>query len=274
MRSLTTALLTVLLVVTHAGSARAGAWTRPARGWFLKVGLEQWETAERFDLTGSRVDYLPPSAGFVTRGDYRNQAIRAYLEYGITGDWTVTAATALERARARGLGQVLQQTALSDLRLQLKRRIASAPLVISLLAEAKLPTGYDTSHAPALGSGRADAGARLAVGRGLGALYATGEAGYRARGGRADEIPFALETGLTMSSVLIRADLSGVGGLRAPVVDATFDPGRAESRYLSGGLALVLLGDPLDIVFAADHVLGGRNALAGTRFSLSVWRSD
>lgn len=275
MRSLTTPLIAGLLTLIHAGSACAGAWTRPAGGWFLKVGLEQWETAERFDLAGSRVDYLPPGGGYVTRGDYRNQAFRAYFEYGLTADWTLTMATALERARARGLGQVIQHTGLSDLTLQIKRRIASEPLVLSVLAEAKLPTGYDASHAPALGSGRADTGARLAVGQGFGALYVTGETGYRVRGGRADEIPFALEAGVTVrQSVLIRGELSGAGSLRAPVVDAAFDPARAESRYLSGGLALVLLGDPLDIVFAADHVLAGRNALAGTRFSLSVWRSD
>ncbi len=275
MRSLTALLIAGLLTLIHAGSADAGAWTRPAGGWFLKVGLEQWETAERFDLAGSRVDYLPPGSGFVSRGDYRNQAIRAYFEYGLTSDWTVTAATALERARSRGQGQVIQQNGLSDLTLQIRRRMASAPLVVSVLAEAKVPTGYDASRAPALGSGRADAGVRLAVGRGFGALYFSGEAGYRARGRRADEIPFALEAGVTVKrSVMLRGELSGVGGLRAPLVEAAFDPARAESRYLSGGLGLVLLGDPLDIVFAADHVLGGRNALAGTRFSFSVWRSD
>ena len=123
--------------------------------------------------------------------------------------------------------------------------------------------------------GRIGDSVEVAVGRGFGALYISGEAGYRARGGRAAEIPFALAAGVTVKrSVMLRGELSGVGSLSAPVVEAVFEPARAESRYLSGGLGLVLLGDPLDIVFAADHVLGGRNALAGTRFSLSVWRSD
>ena len=132
---------------------------------------------------------LPPGRGFATRGDYRNQAYRLYAEYGVTSHWTVTAATAVERARTRGDGRIVQQTGLSDLTVQLKRRISAAPVVIAVVAEAKLPTGYDTSQAPALGSGRIDGGARLAVGRGFGAVYLSGEVAYRARGGRSNEFP-------------------------------------------------------------------------------------
>ena len=221
------------------------------------------------------MDLLAPQPGSLLRGDYRDQALRVYGEYGIAPGWTLTAGTALERVRARGHGQVVQHSGVSDVILQLKRRIASAPLAITVLAETKLPTGYDASRAPALGSGRLDGGGRLAVGRSMGALYISGETGYRARAGRADEFPFALEAGVTVrGSVMLRGELSGVGTRNVPAVDAPFDPGRAESRSVSGSVSLVLLGDPLDIVFSADHVLTGRNTLAGTRFSLSIWRTD
>ncbi len=263
------------LLAGAAPQALAGAWTQPAGGWFLKLGIEQWETRQRFDLDANRVDYLPPRGGFPSRGDYRNQAVRLYAEYGLTDAWTVTAATAIERARARGYGQVVENSGLSDVTVQLKRRLLASPLVVSASAEAKIPTGYDVSHAPALGSGRVDGGARLAVGRGLGALYLSGETGYRARSGRNVEVPFSLEAGLTlMGHVMIRGELSGVGTPRMPVVDATFDPAGAESRYVTGGVGLVLLGDPLDLVFGAEHVLTGRNSLAGTRFTFSIWRSE
>jgi hypothetical protein len=263
------------LTLATATSAHAGAWTQNAGGWFVKLGLEQWETEERFGLDASLEDFLPPGAGFARRGDYRNQALRFYAEHGITSHWTVTAATALERARVRGDGRIIQQTGLSDLTLQLKRRITAAPVVISAIAEAKLPTGYDMSQAPALGSGRIDGGGRLAVGRGFGAAYVSGEAGYRLRGGRSSEFPFAFETGITMmGKVMLRAELSGVGTRNLPVAGTSFDPARAESRHVSGGLGLVLLGDPLDFVLSADQVVWGRNSLAGTRFSFSVWRAD
>ena len=77
-----------------------------------------------------------------------------------------------------------------------------------------------------------------------------------------------------MGNVMLRAELSGVGTLNLLATGATYDPARADSRHVSGGLGLVLLGDPLDFVLSADQVLWGRNALAGTRFSFSVWRSD
>lgn len=263
------------LTLAHVTAAHAGAWTQNAGGWFVKLGIEQWETEERFDLDAARVDYLSPGPGFARRGDYRNQALRFYVEHGVTSHWTVTVATAVERARARGDGRILQNTGLSDLTVQLKRRLTTTPVVISAIAEVKLPTGYDTSHAPALGSGRIDGGGRLAVGRGFGAAYLTGEAGFRVRDGRSNEYPFALETGVTlMGTVMLRAELSGVGTRNLPAIGAVFDPARAESRHMSGGLGLVLLGDPLDFVLGADQVLWGRNALAGTRFSFSVWLTD
>ena len=263
--------LLLLLPATHA---HAGAWTRDAGGWFLKLGIEQWETAQRFDLVGSRVDFIAPEGGFVTGGDYRNQAFRAYAEYGITADWTVAAATALERVQTRGNGQTFERSGVSDLTLQLRRRLIAAPLVVSVLGEVKVPAGYDAARAPALGSGQADFGGRLAVGRSLGDLYLTSEAGYRVRGGRVDEIPFSLESGLTLlDEVLVRGELSGAMSMRTPLTAGPFDPATAESRYLSGGLALVLLGEPLDLVFGVDHALGGRNALAGPRYSFSIWHT-
>jgi hypothetical protein len=266
--------VTPLLLALFADSVCAGAWTHEAGGSFLKIGFEQWETDRRFGLDGSRVPYLDPAAGFIDDGDYRNQAFRAYGEYGFTDDWTATAAASLEEVRARGHGQALQQTGLSDITLQLKRRLLAAPLVVSALGEVKLPTGYDAAQAPALGTGQVDFGGRLAMGRSLGALYLTAEAGYRVRGKRADEFPFAIEAGLTVrDQVLLRGELSGAASLRMPAVSGGFDPASAESRYLSGGLALVLLGEPLDFVFGVDHALTGRNALAGTRYSFSVWHT-
>lgn len=268
------ALLALPVVTAAVPSARAGAWTQDAGGWFLKLGLEQWETTGRYDRHGVLVDYLPPAEGY-PRGDYRNQALRVYAEYGIADGWTATLGTAFEGVRSRGSGRILEHAGLSDVVVQVKRRLLSSPLVISALAEAKVPTGYDVSKAPALGTGRLDGGGRIAAARSLGALYVTTEAGYRARGGRSDELPFALEAGLTLfGSVLLRGELAGVAGLRPPTIDAAFDPERAESRYATASLGLVLLGEPLDLVFTAEQVLSGRNTLSGTRFGFAVWRRE
>src|SRR5207244_5895165 len=77
-----------LALLCAPSAACAGAWTREAGGFFLKLGYDRWFTNVRFDSAGRRVDYLPPVQSEIKRAQYRGQAFAAYAEYGLTSAWT------------------------------------------------------------------------------------------------------------------------------------------------------------------------------------------
>lgn len=275
MRSPLLALLVVLPGALLASQARAGAWVREPGGWFLKLGVDSWVTDQRFDPAGRRVDYVLPSPGAPNDDEYSSRAFRVYGEYGLAEGWTLAAGTSIESLRSRIAGVETRNTGFGDLRIEVERRLLAAPLAVTAIGGAKLPIGYDATASPALGTGASDVGARLAVGASTARLYASAEAGYAFRGAEpANETVFALEAGVSVRrDVMIRGQLRGSmsGGTLGTPAGRSFDPALADSRILAGGAGLVLRGTALDLVFEAEHVLAGRNALAGTRYSFSVW---
>jgi len=278
------ALAAIAGLAISSGPARAGAWTRESGGSFLKLGYDRWFSDQRFDSDGHRVAFQEPRSGFDDEAEYRNHALRFYGEYGYSETLTLIGSTALEFLESERHGRIDRAIGLSDVRVQLKQRLLQSPVVVSVSAEAKIPSGYDTSKPPALGTGAADGGGRLAIGGSLGLVYLTGEAGYVVRGGgRLDHIPFALELGYSLSpDVMVIGELRGATTFDAvesssqqpdgPDSGPAFDPAVADSRSLSAAAALVLRGRPLDIVLQLEHMVAGENTLAGTRLSLSVWR--
>ncbi len=256
-------------------TTQAGAWTREAGGWFFKLGYDRSFAGERFDSSGARVPYRDIGPPTFTQG-YRSHALRAYVEYGLTSKWTAAVSGGYEWLASKGDGAMQKNSGLSDVRLGLKRRLLASPVVASLAAEIKLPLAARNGRAPALGSDQIDVSQRLALGGAVGSFYASGEAGYRVRGGAlADEIPFEAELGWSLlRDVMVRATLRGTSSVGEGRMRATpFDPALADSRDLVGGAGLVLRGSPFDLVFEAERVLQGRNALAGTRLGFSVWNT-
>jgi hypothetical protein len=266
----------VLALACTPRMAGAGAWTREPGGWFLKLGYDRLFTDERFDETGERVPFVAPQPGFPNESEFRSQALRLYAEYGLTERWTVVGGASLQALETEAPGVLDENAGFSDVTLQLKRLLWAGPVVVSVLGESRLPGGYDVDRAPALGSGAADVGARLAVGASNRALYASAEGGYVVRGGGfADEVPFAIEAGWSfLRELQLHADVRGAMSARAPgEASGTFDPARVDTRRVEGGAGLVLRGDGLDFVFDVRHMLAGENALAGTGFSFAIWWS-
>jgi hypothetical protein len=271
----------VLAGVLLAGSwleptppACAGAWTREAGSWFGKIGLDRWFTDERFDEHGNRVPYQETQPGFDDTDEYRNVALRAYGEYGITDEWTVTGSTSFEIIEAEGNGVETRTTGFSDLRFQVKRLLVPGPVVISTFVELKTPTGYDEASFPALGSGLSDVAVSLAAGASSNLGYATMETGFVSRGGDyANEIPLNLEVAwAARRDLFVRTEWRALLPVTDPVAQGpVFDPRQASSRSLMGGLSVVLVGDVVDIVLGFDQAISGRNTLAGTRYNLAVW---
>ncbi len=268
------ALIALATLVLAAPRTDAGAWTRPAGGWFVKVGFDRWFTEERFDMSGQRIPFQAPDPGFFDPSEYRSQVLRTYVEYGLVEGLTLTAATSLEWMEAEGGGSVREGGGLGDLYVSLRRRLVPEPVVLSIQADAKLPTGYDETDSPALGTGEVDYGGRLLAGVAHGPLYVTAEGGYVVRGGAfADMIPVALETGYALNPTFaLRGEMrASFTRNRIPTGNPTFDPALADAKSVVGSLGVVLRGEPFDFVVTADHMLDGENTLAGTRYTFSIW---
>ncbi len=261
--------------------AGAGAWTREPGGRFLKLGLDRWSTPDRLDATGARVGYAKGIHGQPGGGRFSANALRGYAEFGWREGWTAIAAGSVEALEADYGIATLTSAGIGDLHLGLRRRLVAGPVVVAAQGDLKVPTFYDAAESPALGTGKLDAGGRLLAGASSATLYASAEAGFLARGARADEVPYALEAGWSPSpAVLLRGELRGassVGAARtgaAPAgVPGMFDPALASARWLAAGGAVVIRGMPVDVVFEASRVLEGRNTLAGTRLGVSIWHT-
>jgi hypothetical protein len=242
---------------------------------FFKLGYERWNTSARFDSTGELTSYLTPTGASDLTRQYRSQALRAYVEYGLSNVLTVAASSGYQWIEAEGLDLLSRTSGFPDLGLQLKRRLITSPVVVSVIGEGKIPTGYSASRFPALGSGKADVGARLAAGASSKLGYITADAGYVVRGGvRADEVPMNAEAGLRLSGVImLRGALSASMTSGHASGGTQFDPARADPRYLIGTAGVVVRSTPFDYVFDVDRVLSGRNTLAGTRLNFALWYS-
>jgi hypothetical protein len=273
-RSVALAFVFLTAVAGPVSSARADAWTRDQGSWFGSLSVDRWFSDERYNVVGERVPYQETLPGFDDTDEYRNLALRAYGEYGFTREWTGAMSTAFEIIEAEGNGREDRTTGFSDLRLQVKRLLLRRPLVVSAFVELKAPTGYDAETFPALGNGEFDTGAWLAVGKASPTIYVSAEAGYVSRGGDySDEVPFHAEAGWQFRrDVMLRTDWRAVmpiGDILDP--ELPFDPRAAHTRSLTGGLSLILNSPYVDLVFGFDQALSGLNALAGTRFTFSVW---
>ena len=259
-----------------APAARAGAWTREPGSLFLKLGYERWYTSARYDSTGHRVSYLPPAQGSIEKAQYRSQVARLYAEYGLMDGLTAAASGGWATIEAEGLDRFSRSRGATDVTLELRRRLVRAPLVVSLSGETKIPTGYEPSRFPALGSGRPDVGVRLDAGASNARLYVTADAGYRVRGGaQTNEVPLGIEGGLSVIKDLkVRGALRGAFTSGHASGGARFDPALSDSRFVAATASLVLHDRPFDFVFDVDRMLSGRNTLAGTRLGFSLWYSN
>ena len=276
MRSSTIAAAALAAVALAAPQAHAGAWTRESGHLFVKLGYERWYTSARYDSAGDRVSYLTSTTSSVEKSQYRSQVVRAYVEYGLAEGLTVAGSAGWAHLEAEGLDQFSRTSGPTDVVLELRRRMLSGPLVVSLAGETKVPTGYESSRFPALGSGRPDAGVRILAGASNARGYVTADAGYRVRGGElANEVPLGIEAGVTaIKDLMVRGALRGSMTSGRASGGARFDPSLSDSRYVAATGSLVLRGKPFDAVFDLDRMLSGRNTLAGTRLGFSLWWSN
>ncbi|MEE2658701.1 MAG: transporter [Candidatus Latescibacterota bacterium] len=190
------AAMVVLLALSESRPAHAGAWTVPQGQLWVKVSYLQQNTDEWY------IDALDPelqdegtfgqfSAGtrrpYYFNGEYDLKAVFIEGVYGVT-DWLnfgVKLPFSDQIFHDDNRTDPPSDAGFSDLRIFSKIRVLQKPAIITLKAEAKIPTG-DFKNEDGLipvGEGQWDFDFLLQVGRSLWPLpaYANVDAGYRVR---------------------------------------------------------------------------------------------
>lgn len=264
--------LLVLSIAGPNGEARAGAWTQPPGHFYAKIEVASVVTDRAFDPDGEEAPYAVDSLRTRT-ATYRNRQVRGYFEYGLLPRLTGIVSLAWHRLEAEERAARYRNSGFSDLRLGARLGVSERDPVMAVAAEVKIPSGYDAELFPGLGSGDVDAGVLLQAGQSFPGGYVTAEAGLTLRSGDLDnELPFSLEVGVNpVRRVGLRAVLRGRRSLGSIEASRGRDLNQVDARNLdAAGTVVVGLTGRLDLEAGLSRTISGRNALAGTEFSLGL----
>ena len=257
-----------------ASAAFAGAWTQNRGGYYFKVGASYLNSTIDIDANGEQIQKA-------NMGELRDLNYSTYLEYGLLDRLTLVSSVPYKRLQdtrtLRDLNEVITGTALErrwgfgDMEMRLRWLLADKPMVASIAVGGKIPLWYDddpNTRVP-LSSKKMDADVRLLLGQSLYPLpiYATGEMGYRIRGGNiSNEWFYALEAGITVGRFLFKGYLSGIRtfGTCNPVGEVELI-GDQNILKLSPGL-IYRLTNWLELSVEMIHIAAGCNTTAGNTF--------
>ena len=266
-----TVLLLLVLAFVAPRTALAGAWAKKEGAYYLKLAALTATYDEQFDADGERV----PRAGMGELSDFN---LSAYLEYGLTDEWTLVASAPYrrlseQRTFAGGIARERNRR-FGDLEVRLLRPLRLQPLVTSVAIGGKIPlySVGEGTRVP-LGTGEPDADVRLLLGRSFhpAPLYSTGEIGLRVRGGEfSNETFFSFETGLAVGRLLLKGQVSAVRTLgtcgSAGQAGVTGDQ---DMLKWSPGMIYALPGDT-EMSFEFIQNASGCNTTRGTTWAIGV----
>lgn len=271
-------LLSLLPLVALPVLARAGAWTQPVGGHYLKASWLALEADHRLDAGGERAPADPSGAA------YRSRQLFVYGEYGWRDGLTALGSWSWgEQSLGEG-GSRYGTRSPGDLRAGLRWSTpwARPSTPVSLQVVASLPTypRSDLARDPAVreqylpaGSGFAQLEAVLQLGRSLWPLplYLSTELGTRLRGGSyREQLVGSLELGgggpALGGKLELRARLAPGGG-EAEAVGAVAVAD--EELRLAPGLSARLRGG-LRLELGADFLLWGREQLDAPQWQLGL----
>ena len=255
-----------------APCAYGGAWTQAKNGYYLKLGVNYLSTSEDIDASGQRIQ----KAG---KGRLTDVSYSTYLEYGLLERLTVVASAPYRRLRDTreftGGTTRERRTGFGDFDLRLRWLVARAPFIVSVGAGGKVPMWYagDATTRVPLSTTEADGDARVLIGRSFHPFpgYATGELGYRVRGGPfSNELFYSLEMGVTVGRFLLKGYLAGIRTFGECVPsDEVLLVGNQSVVKVSPGAAYRLT-DRLEVSVDLIHIVAGCNTTAGNTLSVGM----
>ncbi len=256
--------------------SRAGAWVQAEDRGYFRIGYFGMDSRSRYDGNGDRIGLYTRSGGS-RPVEYGDREIRGYGEYGISDRVTAIGSITWKQLQNRQPTTVFETTGSGDAHVGARIGLHRSTVPLSAEIELKIPTAYDETVAPALGSGSTDAVVRFLAGTSWGKGYAVSDVGYNLRGGGyRDEFRYTGEVGNRLVGPIYgRAVARGItalgsGGSPAESVRDVFDPGLASPRSLSlTGTLGCDVGGGLAVEASFEHVAMGREALAGNGLELA-----
>jgi hypothetical protein len=297
-------LVAISLCSLPATDAAAQAWVQPVDGYYLKPSASYLYTDEQYNFQGELEKIAAEDPRFIEEA-FQDITFTAYLEYGLTDRYTLVASlpfkisTTENRQTPLAPGDApreisLTNGGLADLWLSIRTRLLQSPTAISIQAGVKTPLGYESepdNGGPALGTGEVDAQIDVLVGQSFYPVpaYMSAGVGYRFRGGADfdNEVLYNIEAGYTAGRLFLKLRFDGLQNV-GPIPDlagtpiVTPDPmgggflsvdqpnARNQDRYLLTPVLAYNFTDTFAIGAEAYHVLGGKNALAGTAWVLAA----
>ena len=263
--------LVLLMIIGGADEANAGAWGKARGQYYGKVSGIFYDASDIYNDMGKRTPMGLDRDRFYSRQTF------IYGEYGLGHRLTFTGQV--------GAGQLVSEDqlveritwGLGDVQMGLKYQLGDGSLVFSPAIALKIPTGYDASYVPALGTGDPDMAIRLLSGLSLYPLplYAGAEAGYTVRGGPfSNQWSYLFEVGATPHARLFtKLFVAGVNTQSAAVVDIGL-VGMvqvSEGDFAKVGFnAAVQVSGPLWVDVLWEGIFRGENIGAGSSWGLGV----
>lgn len=258
------------------GVVHAGAWLQPDGTAYVRLSGGYLSTSERYDENGDIVPWDTSGGGF-RNADYQDIEMILYTEVGFHRGWNLVGMASWKTVEAKQPSAIFQTWGFSDIQIGLKRELwIWSSTVTSAMGYITLPTGYDETDYPALGSGVTDLSLVGMAGTSGRALWATGEAEYRFRGGNfRNQVRGAIGGGWNLSSRFgLRGETRGVlsvGEEGLPTGDPRFDPAKVDPTYLDlAGTVSYRMGRGVALEAEVRSTVSGKNALSGTRWSLAL----
>jgi hypothetical protein len=200
----------IVLFITE--NCFAGAWTANKGSMYQKLSANFYYADQRFDQNSDTVD-------FSDNGEFTDNNISYYGEYGILDALTVIGSFSYKWLEDETDYVRSKTNGFSDLELGLKYRLFSGQgNVFSAQGLVKIPEFYDEDDVPSLGNSQYDTEIRLLYGQSLYPVvpgYFNIEAAYRFRAeAPADELRYLVEFGLDFTKQLYgRVKLDGIYGM-------------------------------------------------------------
>ena len=291
-----------LLTATTTTGARAQAWTQKKGGYYFKVAASLFNTDAEFDSNGNR-RYIGATDTLRTDVTFRDVALTAYLEYGMTDFFTLIAKLPFKILTTEELATKnpvigpqefsLTNGGLADLLVMVRapsplryvsplyylfKSVAPNSASFSMQGGPKVPLGYEKepdNEGPPLGSGELDLEIHDCGGISLYPVpaYLSWGVGYRWRGGDQfhDEIPFNFEGGYTAGDWFFKLRFDGLLNEVKPAAAAADNPNLGDRNEFKLSPEITYqVREGFSVSAEAFHVFAGKNTADGTTFSVGL----
>ena len=270
-----TSLLWMCLLLLSRTQVFAGAWTQEKGHFYAKLMGSRFEAEEFFDDTGTKV----PIGNYDDL--FEDLSTSFYMEYGLLDRLTVIFSLPAKQLTAENRFLVRETEGIGDVNLGAKYLLKGGGLVLSLMGNAKIPTGYEKSSeslltAPPLGAGQVDVETKFLAGTSFYPIpaYVSGDIGFRARTEEfGNELTYALELGyMIVDRALLKGSVAGVKSLASDKDREEFDVlGIVDQDFFKLGPGIIFkITDNLEFDVLYDRTVSGKNTGAGTTYGVGL----